>query len=194
MSAMASSSVSALTTVRTGPKISCLQSARHCQLCSSLTVRFDEDGPPQRKTTLAGRAKGGETRNALVAVHLGRRLEDRRADKVAVRVPVDLDAAPVEEDLAALLLARLDERLDALLCRGRDERATASSRHALAAHPVVRERARADAHFGRRVKAVADLERLCTLDERVDPVLRVADGHDCKQIVSMSSISPREDE
>jgi hypothetical protein len=36
-----------------------------------------------------------------------------------------------------------------------------------------------DLHIRRRVKALADLELLCTLDEAVDPVLRLADRDDC---------------
>lgn len=71
----------------------------------------------------AGRGFSGETRDALVAPHVGRRLEDRRSDKVALLEPGNLDAPTVEEDLASLVLARLDQLLDALLRLRRDERA-----------------------------------------------------------------------
>lgn len=42
-------------------------------------------------------------------------------------------------------------------------------------------------HIRRRVKALADLELLCTLDEAVDPVLRLADRDDCTRVPVVSS-------
>jgi hypothetical protein len=38
--------------------------------------------------------------------------------------------------------------------------------------------------------ALADLELLCTLDEAVDPVLRLADRDDCTRVPVVSSLAP----
>jgi hypothetical protein len=63
--------------------------------------------------------------DALVAVHVGGRFQDRRSDKVALLEPGHLDIAAVEEDLAALVLARLDQLFDALLRLRGDQRTAA---------------------------------------------------------------------
>ncbi|RUS85658.1 hypothetical protein EGW08_006604, partial [Elysia chlorotica] len=49
-------------------------------------------------------------------------------DKVALFVTFDLNTAAVEEDLSALVHARLDQRADARLGRGRNQRAQVSVR------------------------------------------------------------------
>lgn len=102
-------------------------------------VRLDDDedraedllpengvGSEAARAGQSGRLKQPPARgDGLVAVHVGRRLEDGRADKVAVREARDIGLAAVEQDLAALVGARLNEALDALAGGGRNEGAAA---------------------------------------------------------------------
>lgn len=66
----------------------------------------------------------------LVAVHVDRRLQDGRPDKVAVLETRHGRVSAVEENLAALVRARLNEGLDPLLGLRGDERSTVDGRRA----------------------------------------------------------------
>lgn len=65
--------------------------------------------------------------NALVRLHGGGNVKDGGADKVAVFIARNGGVATVQQYLAALLLNRRDQRLDALLCLRRDDWSTALS-------------------------------------------------------------------
>lgn len=100
MIAIASSSVSACTTVKTGPKISCL--ARELD---SLALVSDPA-------------------NSLVRAHVGRTLHHGRSDKVTLWVVFHHAPTAIQVDDSSFIRNGLDEVLDALLRLGRDDWST----------------------------------------------------------------------
>jgi hypothetical protein len=157
MRAIASSRVSTLTMVRTGPKISSL---------------FDRDERQQ------GREVTEERGNAPVAVHLRRRFQDRRTDEVSLLVAGNGGVATVEENLSALVGAGLDETFDAVLGLRRNDGTASRGRGSVR---MRRERRWTNEHLDTGVKAVSNLEGFRALNELVDPVLRVTDGNECRE-------------
>jgi hypothetical protein len=59
--------------------------------------------------------------HSLVTLHALLGFEHGRTDPVALGIPIDLVTTTIQQDLAALFLARRDQTFDLFLGRGRDD-------------------------------------------------------------------------